>query len=362
MEAQEVCGIAKRWQGALVLFAMLFVGCPHERKPDPDLTSVPPAPGPPPPAAGSSEFVTKVQKVRAVAPQLPQGSVMVAQWRNQRTGQSLVLVYQDETPPERKGEHWVIVSQASASNTVLSTIALGLPQIAPGRFSCNDGVMLGAALGSQWKPSDPESAWGSNEGGSCLVQLKPAAGNGLEGVFTGRLVANDGSGSYVIDQGYIYVKPPENENTCSSNDSECFFKLGVKCHNAGDFECAFKAFAVSCKQNVNTACFNLGVMYDNGKSIPQDYDKAFFFYNKACEMGSKKAAESYLKVLLKACETGNTDACGLAGMTMTQGKICGTFEMPPELSLGKKYLCRSCSAGGKAACALLERMELRCGR
>jgi hypothetical protein len=41
---------------------------------------------------------------------------------------------------------------------------------------------------------------------------------------------------------------------------------------------------------------NLGILYEFGEDIEQDYSKALEFYEKACEMGDSKGCELYKKL------------------------------------------------------------------
>ncbi len=55
--------------------------------------------------------------------------------------------------------------------------------------------------------------------------------------------------------------------------------------DAGNFEAAFKAFSKAAEQGDAEAQFGLGVMYTDGKGVPQDYKQAFSWYRKAAEQG-----------------------------------------------------------------------------
>jgi len=50
---------------------------------------------------------------------------------------------------------------------------------------------------------------------------------------------------------------------------------------AGDFN----DFKKSCDAGDAVGCSNVGLMYDRGQGVKQDYTKAMQFYKKACDMG-----------------------------------------------------------------------------
>ena len=71
------------------------------------------------------------------------------------------------------------------------------------------------------------------------------------------------------------------------------FYLGVMYDNGQgvpqDYATAVKWYRKSAKQGYAKAQNNLGVMYDNGQGVPQDYAKAVQWYRKAAKQGNVKA-------------------------------------------------------------------------
>lgn len=51
----------------------------------------------------------------------------------------------------------------------------------------------------------------------------------------------------------------------------------------------FEYYLIEAEQNNAKAQFNLGVMYDEGRYVSQDYKKAYEWYAKAAEQGYTKA-------------------------------------------------------------------------
>ena len=63
------------------------------------------------------------------------------------------------------------------------------------------------------------------------------------------------------------------------------FDEGVTAYNRGDYETALREMRPLAEQGNAPAQFNLGVMYLNGRGVPQDYAEAARWYRKAAEQG-----------------------------------------------------------------------------
>ncbi len=57
-------------------------------------------------------------------------------------------------------------------------------------------------------------------------------------------------------------------------------------YNRGDFDTALKEWRPLAEQGDADAQFNLGVMYDMGLGVPQDYQEAVRWYRRAAEQGN----------------------------------------------------------------------------
>jgi TPR repeat protein len=64
---------------------------------------------------------------------------------------------------------------------------------------------------------------------------------------------------------------------------------GLLAANQGDFVTALKNWKPMAEQGHAGAQYNLGVMYKNGRGIPQDYMQAAAWYRKAAEQGIANA-------------------------------------------------------------------------
>ncbi|MCI7046793.1 tetratricopeptide repeat protein [Helicobacter sp.] len=76
-------------------------------------------------------------------------------------------------------------------------------------------------------------------------------------------------------------------------DAEAQFLLGLM-YDQGqgvkqDYEKAAEWFSKAANQGYAKAQYNLGAMYENGQAVRQDYKKAFEWYSKAANQGYAKA-------------------------------------------------------------------------
>ncbi len=63
------------------------------------------------------------------------------------------------------------------------------------------------------------------------------------------------------------------------------FDDGFQGYKAGDYKKALELFKPLAEQGDAIAQYNLGLMYDNGRGVPQDYAEAMKWYRKAAEQG-----------------------------------------------------------------------------
>ena len=63
----------------------------------------------------------------------------------------------------------------------------------------------------------------------------------------------------------------------------------VAAYERGDYETALREFHILAAQGDKEAQFNLGIMYDMGQGIPQDYVQAHKWYNLAGANGHETA-------------------------------------------------------------------------
>ncbi len=75
----------------------------------------------------------------------------------------------------------------------------------------------------------------------------------------------------------------------SSTNSEAMFQHAYDLNDRGRHEEAFSIYQQLANQGHAKAQFNLGVMYDRGQHVAQDYAQAVSWYQKAAEQGNTNA-------------------------------------------------------------------------
>ena len=67
------------------------------------------------------------------------------------------------------------------------------------------------------------------------------------------------------------------------------FKKGLDAAKKGNFETALKEWRPLAEQGDSYAQYNLGLMYDYGEGVIEDYTLAVYWYRQAAEQGHAKA-------------------------------------------------------------------------
>jgi TPR repeat protein len=73
------------------------------------------------------------------------------------------------------------------------------------------------------------------------------------------------------------------------NDAHFRFQLSRAYYEAKNFQAAVDQLKKAAEQGYASAQYNLGVMYEYGKSVSQDYGEALIWYRKAAEQGDEMA-------------------------------------------------------------------------
>jgi hypothetical protein len=101
------------------------------------------------------------------------------------------------------------------------------------------------------------------------------------------------------------------------------FEDATKAYYRGDYETAYRLIKPLAEQGLPEAQFNLGLMYENGQGVPQDYAEALKWYRKAAEQGNAKAVKWYRK----AAEQGNAKAVKWYRKAAEQGNAEAQFNL-----------------------------------
>jgi len=67
------------------------------------------------------------------------------------------------------------------------------------------------------------------------------------------------------------------------------FQDGFAAADRGDYATALREWRPLAEQGDASAQYNLGLMYDKGQGVPQDYVQAHLWYNLAAAQGTEKA-------------------------------------------------------------------------
>ncbi len=67
------------------------------------------------------------------------------------------------------------------------------------------------------------------------------------------------------------------------------FQAGVDAYNDGDYDTALKEFRPLAERGKAVAQWSLGIMFERGRSVPQDYVQAYRWYTLAASQGDDLA-------------------------------------------------------------------------
>jgi len=70
------------------------------------------------------------------------------------------------------------------------------------------------------------------------------------------------------------------------------YDAGWEAYSRGDYATALKEWRPLAQQGDADAQYNLGVMYYEGKGVPQDYVQAYMWFNLAASRGDKHALDN----------------------------------------------------------------------
>lgn len=126
---------------------------------------------------------------------------------------------------------------------------------------------------------------------------------------------------------------PYFEKAIALGDYEYSFLLALAAayDKLQDYYNAKKYYEIACNKGNGDAaqaesCFRLGIMYDNGQGVRQDYHRAYEPYKKACDMK-------------------NAPACNNLGVLYDRGQ-----GVRQNLSTAKQYYGKACDLGGQVGC------------
>ena len=91
----------------------------------------------------------------------------------------------------------------------------------------------------------------------------------------------------MLGAGPVWAQAPKAKAPTASTASQ--FSSGFAAYNSGDYATALRLWRPLAEQGDAEAQVNLGVMYSNGRGVPQDYAAAVGWYRKAADQGYASA-------------------------------------------------------------------------
>jgi TPR repeat protein len=65
---------------------------------------------------------------------------------------------------------------------------------------------------------------------------------------------------------------------------------------SGELSTSMKAMEKACQRHVATACYEFGILYEEGIGVKKDIEKAKAYYSQACKDGYDKACTNAKKL------------------------------------------------------------------
>jgi hypothetical protein len=124
---------------------------------------------------------------------------------------------------------------------------------------------------------------------------------------------------------------------------------------------AVPIFDQACSDGKADSCYHLGLIYDFGLGVTQEFSRASAFYTKSCNAGNGAAcyhlgmlpqsqpggcnSRAVMLNLSRSCDMGIATSCSMVGYSYIHG--CGVAK---DTEKGRQLLSRGCSLGDHNAC------------
>ena len=73
-------------------------------------------------------------------------------------------------------------------------------------------------------------------------------------------------------------------------------ELGYEAYDKGDYQKAAQLYQKACNSGVAEGCAILGILYQDGKGVKQNFSTAKQYYGKACDLGFQSVCDIYRKL------------------------------------------------------------------
>ncbi len=119
---------------------------------------------------------------------------------------------------------------------------------------------------------------------------------------------------------------------------------------------AKELYEKACDTDENIACAALGRLYKRGKGIEHNFFKAKEYYEKACNLQYEDGCNEYerikaIEVQERTCAVGEMSACSSLGLLYEEG-----YSMDQDFLKAKELYESACNAGEMSGCAGLGRL------
>jgi len=183
-------------------------------------------------------------------------------------------------------------------------------------------------------------------------------------------------GAQLYDQGIAAYKSqnfPSAANfwqqACDQGEPKGCAGVGVIFENGKgvtkDFNRALDSYKRACDGNYASGCYSLGLMYGNGRGVPKDEKRALDFYKSACDgsyaagctnagvqyengQGVKTDVKGASEFYERGCNAGSTRGCINLGILYETGR-----GVPKDKKRAADLYQHACSAGDNAGCQSL---------
>ncbi|OUT09261.1 tetratricopeptide repeat protein [Campylobacter concisus] len=71
---------------------------------------------------------------------------------------------------------------------------------------------------------------------------------------------------------------------------------GKEAYDKGDYQKAAQLYQKACDSGQAVGCSNLGVSYQNGQGVKQNFSTAKQYFGKACDLGLQLGCDDYKKL------------------------------------------------------------------
>lgn len=145
---------------------------------------------------------------------------------------------------------------------------------------------------------------------------------------------------------------------CEAGNGSACFDLGLRYDDGKGLKVdktkAAAMYKISCEKGDSRACHNFGVMLIDGEGVPRSIVAGLKVLDLLCQKGQSKSCDVLVSKLNKACLADEPSSCTLVGRFLLQGEK----GLEVNLVKGVEYLRRACRLGSNDGCEDLRKLGL----